>query len=123
MLGIFTLGCVGAYGILGGGGAVESLGSGGAVGTLGSGGAVGTLGSRVSVGTGTLEGGAGRPDHRVVGGMVGIAGLGTGRAKCIILDNCISACVCSMPNCAVGEAGCGCWRATISLWIERVVSL
>ena len=112
MLGIFTLGGVGAYGILGGGGAVGTLRSGGEVGTLGSGGVVGN---------GTLGGGAGRPVQRVIGGMVGIAGLGTGRAKCIFLDKCISACVSSMPNCAVGESGYGCWRAAMSLWIERVM--
>ena len=76
MLGIFTLGGAGAYGILGGEGAVGNLGNGGVV------------------GTGTLGGGAGRPDQRVIGGMVGRAGLGTVRAKYIILDNCISACVC-----------------------------
>ena len=73
------------------------------------------------VGTGTLGGGVGRLDQRIIGGMVRIAGLGTGRAKCIILDHCISACVCSMPNCAVGEAGCGFWRAAMSLWIECVM--
>ena len=85
ILGIFTLGGAGAYGILGGGGVVDTLGSEGAVGNLGRGGVVGT---------GTLGGGAGRPDQRVIGGMVGRAGLGTVRAKYIILDNCISACVC-----------------------------
>ena len=37
MLGSFTLGGAGAYGILGGGGEVGTLGSGGAVGTLGGG--------------------------------------------------------------------------------------
>ena len=47
MLGIFTLGGAGAYGILGGGGAVGTLGSGG------------------SVGTGTLGGGSGRPEKTV----------------------------------------------------------
>ena len=95
MLGIFTLGGAGAYGILGGRGAVGTHGSGGEVGTLGGGGAIGT---------GTLGGGSGRPDQRVIGGMVGVAGLGTGRANCIIFDHCISACVFSIPNCAVGEA-------------------
>ena len=112
ILRIFTLGGAGAYGILGGGGSV---------GTLGSGGAVGTLGIGVAVGTGNLGCGSGRPDQRVIGGMVGIAGSGTGRANCIILDNCISACVFSMPNCAVDEAGCGCWRVAMSLWIECVM--
>ena len=89
MLGIFILGGAGAYGILGGG---EE---------------VGTLGGRGSVGNGTLGGRAGRPDQRVIGGMVGVTGLGTGRSNCMIFDNCISACVCSLPNFAVGEAGCG----------------
>ena len=42
MLGIFTLGGVGADGIFGGGVAVGTLKSGGAVGTLRGGGAVGT---------------------------------------------------------------------------------
>ena len=96
MLGIFILGVVGAYGILGGGEAVGTLGGGGAVGS-------GTLGDR-----------AGRPYQWVIGGMVGVTGLGTGRAKCMIFDNFISACVCSFPNCAVGEAGCGCWRVAMS---------
>ena len=112
MLGIFNLGGAGACGILGGGGAVGSLGSGGAVGTLGGGG---------SVGTGTLGGRAGIPYQRVICGMVGVVGLETGRANCMIIDNFISACVCSMPNCAVGEAGCRCWRAAMSLWIEHVM--
>ena len=89
MLEIFTLGGAGAYGILGGGGAV---------GTLGSGGAVSTLGGGRAVGTGTLRGGAGRPDQRVIGGMVGVSGLGTGRANFIIIDNCISAC---FTNCTI----------------------
>ena len=53
MLGIFILGCAGAYGILGGGETVVTLGSGGAV------------------GAGTLGGRAGRPDQRVIGGVVG----------------------------------------------------
>ena len=112
MMGICILGGVGAYGTLGGGGAVGTLGSGGEFGTLGSGG---------SLGTGTLGGGAGRPDQRFIGGMVGIAGVGAGRDNCIIFDNCIRACVCSMPNFAVGDAGCGCWRAATSSWIERVM--
>ena len=76
MLGTFILGGAGAYGILGGGEEV-----------------------------GTLGGGAGKPDQRVIGGMVGVTGLGTGRAKCMIFDNCVSAFVCSFPNFAVGEAG------------------
>ena len=103
ILGIFTLGGAGAYGILGGGGAV------------------GTLGSGRSVGTGPLGGGAGRLDQRVIGGMFGIAGVGASRATCIIFYNCISACVCSMPNFAVGDSGRGCWRAAMSSWIERVI--
>ena len=53
MLGTFILGGAGAYGILGGGEAVGTLGGGG------------------SVGTGNLGGRAGRPDQRVIGGMVG----------------------------------------------------
>ena len=75
MLGVFILGGAGAYGILGGGEAVGTLRGGGAL------------------GTGTLGGRAGRPDQRVVGGMVGVTGLGTDRANCMIFDNCISACV------------------------------
>ena len=63
MLGIFTLGGAGADGLLGGRGAVGILGSGGTVGTLGGWGAVGTI---------TLGGSAGRPDQRVIGGMVGV---------------------------------------------------
>ena len=106
MLGIFTLGGAGAYGILGGGGTVGTLGSGVSVGTLGGGGAGGT---------GTLGGRAGITDHQVIGGMVGVAGLGTGRT------NCIRACVCSISNFAVGEAGCGRWRVAMSLWIQRVI--
>ena len=101
MLRIFTLGGAGVYGILGGGGAVGTLG--------------------VGVAVGTLVGIAGRPDQRVIGGMVGVSCLGTGRDNCMILDNCSSACVCSMPNFAVGEAGCGCWRAAMSSWIELVM--
>ena len=112
MLRIFTLGGARAYDILGGGGAVSILGSRGAVGTLQVGGAAGT---------GTLGGREGRTDQWVIGGMVRVDELGTGRANCTILDNCISACVCSIPNCAVGEAGCGCWRAAMSSWIERVM--
>ena len=61
---------------LGGGGAICTLGGGGAVGTLGGGGAVGTLGS----------GGAGRPDRRVMAGIVGMDGC-TGRVNCIISAN------------------------------------
>ena len=114
MMGICILGGVGVYGTLGGGGAV---------GTLGSGGAVGTLGSWGSVGTVTLRGGVGRPDQQVIGGMVGIAGVGAGRDNCIIFDHCIIACVCSMPNFAVGDAGCGCWRTAMSSWIESVIFL
>ena len=72
MMVICTLGGVGAYGTLGGGGGVGNLGSGGAVGTLGSGGAVGT---------GALGGGAGIPDQWAIDGMVGIAGVGAGRAN------------------------------------------
>ena len=105
MLFIYILGGAGAYGILGGG---EEFG------TLGGGGAV------VS---GTLGGRSGRPDKWVIGGMVGLTGLGTGRAKCMIFDNCISACVCSFPNFAVGEAGYGCWISAMSSWIERVMFL
>ena len=112
MMGICILGGVGSYGTLEGRGAV---------GTLGSGGEVGTLGSGRAVGTGTLGGGSGRPDQRVIGGMFSIADAGAGRANCIIFDNYISACVCSMPIFSVGDAGCGCWRAATSLWIERVI--
>ena len=103
MMGICTLGGVGEYGTLGGGGAVSTLGSGGAV------------------GTGALGGGAGIPYQRVIGGMFGIAGVGAGRANCIIFDNCISTFVYSIPNFVVGDAGYGCWRAAMSLWIERVM--
>ena len=112
MLGIFILWGDGAYGILGGGEAVFTRGSGGAVGNL--------IGGR-SVGTFTLGGRAGRPDQRVIGGMVGVTGLGTGRANCTIFDNCISACVCSLPNFAVNEAVCGCWIAAMISWIEYVL--
>ena len=77
MLGIFILVGAGTYGILVGGEAVGTLGGGRAV---------------VSI---TLGGRAGRPDQWVIGGMVGVTGLEMGRAKCMILDNCISACVCS----------------------------
>ena len=114
MLGIFTLGGVGAYGILGGRGSV---------GTLGSGGAVGNLGGRGSVVTGTLGGRAERPDQRVIVGVVRVAVLGMGMDNCMILDNFISACVCSMPNFVVCEAGCGCWRAAMRSWIDRVIFL
>ena len=100
MLGIFTLRGAGVCGIFGGGGAIGTLGSGGAVGTS-------TLRGEGAVGTGNLEGRAGIPDQRVNGGMVWVSGLGTGRANFMIMDNCSSACVCSMPNFAVGEAGCG----------------
>ena len=103
MLRIFILGGAGAYGIFGG---REE---------------VGTLGDGVAVGSGTLGGIAVRPYQWVIGGVVGVTGLGTGRAKCMIFDNCISACVCSFPNFAVGEAGCGCWRAAMTSWIERVM--
>ena len=103
MLGIFILGGAGAYDILGGREAVGTLGGGGAVGTV------------------TLGGRAGRLYQRVIGGVVGIAGLGTGRANFIIFDDCISACVCSLPIFAVGEAGCWCWSAAISFWMERVI--
>ena len=96
MLGIFILGGEGAYGILGGGEEVDTLGSGG------------------EVGSGTLGGGTGRPDQWVIGGVAGVTGLGTGRAKCMNFDNGISAYVCSFPNFFVGEAGCGCWRAATS---------
>ena len=68
---------------------------------------VGTLGGWGSVGTVTLRGRAVIPDQRVIGGMVGVPGLGKGRANWMIFDNCIIACVCSFPNVAVGEAGCG----------------
>ena len=87
---------------------MASLEAGGQLAPPGGGGAVGTLGGGGEVGTGTLRGGAGRPYQRVIGGMVRVAGLGTGRDNCMIFDNCISACVCSIPNCAVGEAGFGC---------------
>ena len=103
MLEIFIRGGAGAYGILRGGEAVDNLGGGGTVGTV------------------TVGGRSGRPDQRVLGGMVGVTSLGTGRANCMIFDNCISACVCSFPNFAVGEAGCGCWRPAMSSWIERVM--
>ena len=103
MLGIFILGGAGAYGILG---CREE---------------VGTLGGGGEVGSGTLGCGSGRPDQWVIGGVVGVTGLGMGRAKCMIFDNCISACVCSFPNFAVGEAGCGCWRAAMSSWIECIM--
>ena len=89
MLGIFILGGAGADGILGGGEAVGTIGGGGAV------------------GNGTLRGRAGRPYQRVIGGVVGLTSLVTGRANCMIFANCISACVCSLPKFAVGEAGCG----------------
>ena len=105
MLGIFILGGAGAYGVLGGG---EEFG------TLGGGGAVGSF---------TLGGRAGRPYQWVICGMVGVTGLEMGRAKCMIFDNCISACVCSFPKFAVGEAGFGCWRAATSSWIERLMFL
>ena len=61
---------------LGGGGAICTLGGWEAVGTLGSGGAVGTLGS----------GGEGRPDRRVMAGIVGMDGC-TGSVNCIIFAN------------------------------------
>ena len=96
--------CVGHGGILG----IFILGGAGADVILGGGEAVGTLGGGRAVGASNLRGGSGRPDQRVLGGKVGCAGLVTGRSKCMILANCISACVCSLPNCAVGEAGCGC---------------
>ena len=89
MLGIFILRGVGAYGILVGGDEV------------------GTLGGEGEVGSVTLGGGEGKPDQQVIGGVVGVTGLGTVRAKCMIFDNCISAFVCSFPNFSVGEAGCG----------------
>ena len=100
--------CVGHGGMLG----IFILGGGDSVGTLGGGGAVGTS---------NLGGREGRPDPRVIDGMVGVPVLGTGRANCMIFDNCIRACVCSFPNVAVGEAGCGCLRAEMSSWIERVM--
>ena len=103
MLGIFILRGAGAYGI---------LGSGEEFGTLGGGGVVGSN---------TLIGGAGKSDQQVIGGVVGVTGLGTGRAKCMIFDNCISSFVCSFPNFSVGEAGCGCLRSAMSSWIERVM--
>ena len=53
MLGVFILGSTGADDLLGGGEAVGTLVGGGAVGAS------------------TLGGGAGRPDQRVIGGMVG----------------------------------------------------
>ena len=92
--------CVGHGGMLGVfilGGAVTCV-------ILGGGEAVGTLGGGGEVGSGTLGGRAGRPDQWVISGMVGVTGLGTGRAKCMIFDHCISACVCSFPN---QEAGVG----------------
>ena len=103
MLGVFILGDAGESDILGGGEEVGTLGGGGAV------------------GSDTLGGGAGRPEQWVIGGVVGVAGLGTGRTKCMIFDHCISACVCSLPNFAVGEAGFRCWRAAMSSWIERAM--
>ena len=91
MLGIFILRGVGAYGILGG---RES---------------VGTLGGGGTVGTGNLGGRAGRPCQQVIGGMVGVTGLGTGRANCMIFDNCISACVfhCQILQLVKQDAGVG----------------
>ena len=109
--------CVGQDGMLG----IFILGGAGAYVLLGDGEAVGTLGGEGAVGTGNLGGRAGRPDQQVIGGMVWVTGLGTGRANCMIFDNCISACLCSLPNFSVGEAGCGCWRAAMSLWMERVI--
>ena len=103
MLGIFILGGAGTYGVLGGGEEVGTLGGGGAL------------------GSGTLGGVAGKPDQRVIGGVVGVTGVVTGRAKCMIFDNCISAFVYSFPNFAVGEAGCGCLRVVMSSWMERVM--
>ena len=103
MLGIFILRGAGAYGIFGGGDAVVT-----------------PRGGR-AIGSGTLRGRSGRPDQWVIGGMVGVTGLGTGRSKCMIFDNCISAWVCLLPNFAVGESGCGCWRAAMSSWIECVI--
>ena len=105
MLGISILEGAGAYGVLGGGEEVDTLIGGGAL------------------GSGTLGGGAGEPDQRVVGGVVGVTGVGTGRSKCMIFDNCISAFICSFPNFADCEAGCGCLRAAMSSWIERVMFL
>ena len=98
-----SLGCAGSYGIIGGGEAVGNIGGGGAV------------------GTGTLGGRSGIPDQRVIGGMVGVTGLGTGRDNCMIFDNFISACVCSLQNFAVGETGYGYWRAAMSSWMESVM--
>ena len=103
MLWVFILGGAGAYGILGGREAVGTLG-----------------GGRV-VGTGTFGGRAGISDQRVISGVVGVTGLGAGRADCMVFDNYISACVCSLPNFAVGEAVCGCWSAAMSSWIESVI--
>ena len=100
--------CVGHGGML----AIFILGDREAIGTLRSGGAVGTV---------TLGGRAWRPDQRVIGGIVEGPGLGAGRSNCMIFDNCISACVCSFQNFAVGEAGCGCLRAAMSSCIERVM--
>ena len=63
--------CVGR--VHGGSVGIRTLGGGGASCTLGGGGAVGTLGS----------GGAGRPDRRVMAGIVGMDGC-TGSVNCII---------------------------------------
>ena len=74
VLGVFILGGAGTYVILG----VRE--------------AVGTLEGGGEVGSGTLGGRAGRPDQWVIDGMVGVTGLGTGRAKCMLFVHCISTC-------------------------------
>ena len=61
MMGVFILRGAGAYGIL-----IDRE-------------AVGTLGGEGAVCTGNLGGISGRPDQRIIGGMVGVPGLGTGR--------------------------------------------
>ena len=58
--------CMGHSGMLG----VFILRGAGAYGILGDGEAVGTLGGGEAVGTSTFGGRAGRPDQRVIGGLV-----------------------------------------------------
>ena len=96
--------CVGHDGMLG----IIILGGAGAYGILGGGEEVGALGGGVSVGSENLGGRARRPDQWFIGGVVRVTGLWMGRAKFIIFDHCISACVFSFPNFAVDEEGCGC---------------
>ena len=66
MLGILILGGAGTYVVCGGGEEVGTLGGGG------------------KLGSSTLRGGPGKPDQRVIGGVVGVTGVGTSRAKCMI---------------------------------------